>query len=284
MGHGRRAAPRIASGWPAGPCGALPARPGIGLAADGGQDGQQQTPDPYRSGYRTLSEWTRRRCADTRSDTAAQFCQARWTAGQRGRVLAVRAAQPTIGTGPRGCQAATLRPRRRPRPRPCRTVWCPRQPPGWLPGHCRAWTAGHCGHRRPDTAPPSASSSSRSPSWLMSSTTPLGDQEVGQLAQAPGRKRQVVVLRAAERQPLDLLALGEGERRRPTASVTRVQRVEPVGVEVVDDIADPVLVKVTSAIRGAGMPWAASRIMWARRQVTTEPLLRCTMRSSRLPS
>jgi hypothetical protein len=118
----------------------------------------------------------------------------------------------------------------------------------------------------------------------MSSTTPLGDQEVGQLAQAPGRKRQVVVLRAAERQPLDLLALGEGERRRPTASVTRVQRVEPVGVEVVDDIADPVLVKVTSAIRGAGMPWAASRIMWARRQVTTEPLLRCTMRSSRLPS
>jgi hypothetical protein len=43
-------------------------------------------------------------------------------------------------------------------------------------------------------------------------------------------------------------------------------------------------VNVTWAILGAGIRWAASKTIWARRQVTTEPLLRRTIRSSRLPS
>jgi hypothetical protein len=43
-------------------------------------------------------------------------------------------------------------------------------------------------------------------------------------------------------------------------------------------------VKVTSAIRAAGMPWADSKIICARRQVTTDPLERRRIRSSRLPS
>jgi hypothetical protein len=69
---------------------------------------------------------------------------------------------------------------------------------------------------------------------------PLGDQEVGQLAQAPGRERQPVVGRAGQRQLLDLAALGQGEDGWAAAAVARVQRIKAVGVEVVDDVADPV--------------------------------------------
>jgi hypothetical protein len=43
-------------------------------------------------------------------------------------------------------------------------------------------------------------------------------------------------------------------------------------------------VNVTSAILATGMPWAESSTICARRQVTTEPLPRRTIRSSRLPS
>jgi hypothetical protein len=43
-------------------------------------------------------------------------------------------------------------------------------------------------------------------------------------------------------------------------------------------------VKVTLAIWLTSMPWALSSTIWARRQVTTDPELRRTIRSSRLPS
>jgi hypothetical protein len=53
----------------------------------------------------------------------------------------------------------------------------------------------------------------------------------------------------------------------------------------VQHVADrSVLVKVTSAILATGMPWAESNTICARRQVTTDPVLRRTMRSSRSPS
>ena len=44
------------------------------------------------------------------------------------------------------------------------------------------------------------------------------------------------------------------------------------------------LVKVTSAIFTTGMPCADSRIIWARRQVTTDPVPLRMIRSSRRPS
>jgi hypothetical protein len=44
------------------------------------------------------------------------------------------------------------------------------------------------------------------------------------------------------------------------------------------------LVKVTWAIIATSMAWALSSTIWARRQVTTDPELRRTIRSSRLPS
>jgi hypothetical protein len=50
-----------------------------------------------------------------------------------------------------------------------------------------------------------------------------------------------VVLRAGQRELLDLAALRQGEHGRAAAAVARVQRVEPVSVEVVQHVAGPVL-------------------------------------------
>ncbi len=69
---------------------------------------------------------------------------------------------------------------------------------------------------------------------------PLSDQVVRQLRQAPGRKRLIEIGRIGQRDPLDLLALGQRERRRPAALVARIESVEAVAVEVVDHLADGV--------------------------------------------
>lgn len=69
---------------------------------------------------------------------------------------------------------------------------------------------------------------------------PLSDQELGELAQAPGRQRQVVFGRGGLGDLLDLPEFGQRERSR----------------------------------LAAGMPWAEIRIIWARRQVTTDPVPR----------
>jgi len=66
---------------------------------------------------------------------------------------------------------------------------------------------------------------------------PLGDQVVGQLGQAPGGERQVEGEGVGERDLLDLSPLRQGEGRRATAAVTRVERLEAVAVEVVDQLA-----------------------------------------------
>jgi hypothetical protein len=85
--------------------------------------------------------------------------------------------------------------------------------------------------------------SEQDPEALMADVVdhPLGDQELGQLGQAPGRKGQVVVLRAGKCHLLDGLALGKGELRRTATGVLRGQGVEPVGVEVVDHLTHPIL-------------------------------------------
>jgi hypothetical protein len=82
----------------------------------------------------------------------------------------------------------------------------------------------------------------RDPKALMADVVDhsLGDQEVGQLGQAPGRERQAVLGRLGHGDLLDLAAFREGEGLGPAALVLRVKRVEAVGVEVVDHVADPV--------------------------------------------
>ncbi len=81
----------------------------------------------------------------------------------------------------------------------------------------------------------------RRPSWLMSSTTPSATRNSASFDR----------LQAENGRPcsagLDLAIFlisrrcGQGELRRPAALVPRVQRAEPVGVEVADHVADPVL-------------------------------------------
>ena len=114
---------------------------------------------------------------------------------------------------------------------------------------------------------------------------PLGDEELGQLGQAPGREGQTVVDRARQGDLLDLAALGQGEGGRPAPGVAGHEGVEAVLVEVVQHAPTRSgEVKATLAIWATSMPWADSSTIWARRQVTTDPDERRTMRSSRLPS
>jgi hypothetical protein len=69
---------------------------------------------------------------------------------------------------------------------------------------------------------------------------PLGDQEVREFGQAPGRKRQAVLGRPGLGDRLDLTPLGQREGLRPTAFVFWVEGVEAIGVEVVDHVPDPI--------------------------------------------
>ena len=72
---------------------------------------------------------------------------------------------------------------------------------------------------------------------------PLSHQEVGQLGQAPGGKRQAVVTGMAPGDLLDLAALREGEGTfggRPPFYLG-YSELNPVGVEVADHVPDPVL-------------------------------------------
>jgi hypothetical protein len=84
---------------------------------------------------------------------------------------------------------------------------------------------------------------------------------------------------------LDLAPLRQRELRRPPAPVPGRQRIETIGVEVVQHVADrSSLVNATLAIAATSMPCADSSTICARRHVTTDPDPRRTIRRSRLPS
>lgn len=82
---------------------------------------------------------------------------------------------------------------------------------------------------------------------------PLGNQDVGQFDQAPGREGQVVLDRLGLGDPHDLPALGQGEDSRRPTPVLRLQEVEAVGLEFVHHTpgARSALVNLTSAIPDA---------------------------------
>ena len=114
---------------------------------------------------------------------------------------------------------------------------------------------------------------------------PLGDQEVGQLGQAPGRERQAVLDRLGLGDLLDLPALGQGERLRPAARYFGYSESKPSALKLwITSRTRSALVNVTSAIFATSMPCADSSTICARRQVTTDPVPRRTIRSSRCPS
>ena len=114
---------------------------------------------------------------------------------------------------------------------------------------------------------------------------PPGDQELCQLGQAPGRRRQVVVLRAGQGDLLELPAFGEGEGGRTAAGVLRRERVEAVVIEVAEKARTRSSeVKAIVAIWGTPNPWADQRTSRALRHRTTEPGPRRTIARSLRPS
>ncbi len=83
---------------------------------------------------------------------------------------------------------------------------------------------------------------------------PLGDQVVGQLGQAPGRKRLPEVGGDAQGNPLDLLPLGQGEGARAAAAVARIQESKPSRLKLwITSRTVSGSLKTTSAIRAAGI-------------------------------
>ena len=114
---------------------------------------------------------------------------------------------------------------------------------------------------------------------------PLGDQEVGQLGQAPGRERQPVL------GGLDLAIFLISRRcgsvnvgGRPPVYLGYSESNPSVLKLWITSRTRSALVNATSAIWPTGMPWADSSTICARRQVTTDPLPRRTIRSNRCPS
>jgi hypothetical protein len=82
-----------------------------------------------------------------------------------------------------------------------------------------------------------------------------------------------------------LRALSQIELRRPAAGVAGLSESNPSALKLCSTSRTRSgLVKVTVAIAGTSMPCADSSTICARRQVTTEPEPRRTVRSSRLPS
>jgi hypothetical protein len=114
---------------------------------------------------------------------------------------------------------------------------------------------------------------------------PLGDQEIGQLGQTPGRERRAVLGRRGLGDLLDLPALRERERGWPATSVLGIQRIDPSVLKLwITSRTRSSLVNATSAIRATGMPCADSNTICARRQVTTDPEPRRIIRNNRCPS
>lgn len=114
---------------------------------------------------------------------------------------------------------------------------------------------------------------------------PLGDQKLCQLGQAPCREGQVAILRMGQGDLLDRPALRQRELRWSATGVLRSQGIEPVSVEVVDDLSNrPSEVKAILAMAGTSMARADQSTIWALRHRTTDPEPRRTIPRSLFPS
>ena len=114
---------------------------------------------------------------------------------------------------------------------------------------------------------------------------PLSHQELRQLRQAPGGERQAMILRARQRDLLDLLTLGQRELRRPTTRVLRCQRVEPVALKLwITSRTRSSEVNAILAIAGTSIACADHNTICARRHLTTDPDPRRTIPRSFIPS
>jgi len=132
---------------------------------------------------------------------------------------------------------------------------------------------------------PSSRSRVRRPSWLMSSTTPSATRKSASLARLQTENGRpwpagldLAIFLISRRWPRvnfgarPPLYLGYSESN-PSALKLRITSRTRSS-----------LVNATLAIAATSMPWADSSTICARRQVTTDPLPRRTIRTSRRPS
>jgi hypothetical protein len=91
--------------------------------------------------------------------------------------------------------------------------------------------------------------------------------------------------RAGLRDLLDLPPLTQRELRRPAPLYLGYSELNPSALKLrITSRTRSSLVNATFAIAVTFMPWADSKTICARRQVTTDPLPRRTIRTSRRPS
>ena len=132
---------------------------------------------------------------------------------------------------------------------------------------------------------PSSRSRTRRPSWLMSSTTPSATRKSASLARLQVENGRLCSA------GLDL-AIFLISRRWPRVNFGGWPRLyfgqsdpNPSALKFrITSRTRSSLVNATLAIAGTSMPWADSSTIWARRQVTTDPLPRRMIRTSRRPA
>ena len=114
---------------------------------------------------------------------------------------------------------------------------------------------------------------------------PLGDQVVGQLGQAPGRKGHAVVGRP--RRAIFLIALRSGRvnlgGRPPEYLGAKESKPSALKLWITSRTRSSE-VKAILAMAGTSIPWADHSTIWALRHRTTEPDPRRTIERSLLPS
>ena len=129
--------------------------------------------------------------------------------------------------------------------------------------------------------------SEQDPQALMADVVdhPLGDEELGQLGQAPGRKRQTVIGRAGQSDLVNLLRCGRVKVGGRPPAYFGYSDSKPSSLKLlITSRTRSGLVKVTLAIPATSMPCTDSSTICARRHVTTDPDDRRTIRNSRFPS
>ncbi len=114
---------------------------------------------------------------------------------------------------------------------------------------------------------------------------PLGDQELGQLGQAPGRKGQVVVLRAGQGDLLISLRSGKVNVGGRPPAYFGARESNPSSLKLwITALTRSSEVKAIVAIWGTSIPWADQSTIWALRRRTTDPEPRLMLERSLFPS
>ena len=113
---------------------------------------------------------------------------------------------------------------------------------------------------------------------------PLGDEELGQLGQAPGGKGQVLVDRTTQGDLLDLPAFGRVNFGGPPPEYFVANESKPSALKLwMTSLTRSSDVKAILAMAGTSILWADHSTIWALRHRTTDPDPRRTIERSFVP-